>query len=229
MADSDSDTSSAGLSDGLGTSRDTRTGRLLHRFYEPLILLRVLDPTRGKQNYHSPADQGSDNSHHFWGKFLDHLSWMCDYKQGGATVSAIAAEKTNDGPTFWLAAPKNSRSKVQPHLEWILNQLDNLPAKNQERVEQEILTCCIEFSRSKVKNYSRSLCTRIRRCTEILAVSVQESGTSDAFYLYAHLIRSFSWIKQSLRHRATQRSGKTRISTRQPLRSVFDGIPISPY
>jgi hypothetical protein len=150
--------------------------RLLHRFYEPLVLLKVLDPTRGKQNSRLSSDLGSDGSYNLWCKFLDQLSWMCDYKQGGDTVSAIGVEETTDGPTFWLAANKNPKTKAQPHLEWILGQLESLPGREIEQVEEEILIRCIGFSRDKVKNYVRQLCTRIRICTELLVKLPHESG-----------------------------------------------------
>src|SRR3954449_46422 len=44
----------------VGMPRMDPTVRLLHRFYEPLVLLGVLDPTRGTQNANLSADSRSD-------------------------------------------------------------------------------------------------------------------------------------------------------------------------
>src|SRR5947207_9224995 len=90
-----------------GRPRMDRTERLLHRFYEPLVLLRVLDPTRGVQNTNRGPDSTFDTLQDLRRKFLDQLSWTCDYKHGGDTVSAIAAEETPQGTRFWLAANSN--------------------------------------------------------------------------------------------------------------------------
>jgi hypothetical protein len=155
--------------------RDSKS-RLLHRFYEPLVLLDVLDPTRGKRNSRLSSDLGSDSSYNLWCRFLDQLSWMCDYKRGGDTVSAIAAEETTNGPTFWLAANKNSEKKAKPHLEWILGQLESLPGRVIKEVEEEILIRCIKFSENKVKNYSRKLCNLIQIYTKLLIKQAHESG-----------------------------------------------------
>jgi hypothetical protein len=164
-----------------GRPRMDPTERLLHRFYEPLVLLRVLDPTRGAQNTNMVPDSGSDTLQELRRKFLDQLSWTCDYKPGGDTVSAIAAEETPQGTIFWLAANTNPTQKALPHLEWILKQLENSSsASEQEREELEgkITARCIEFSKDKVKNYCRKLCILIR----ILADQPDQQGLSHVLF-----------------------------------------------
>jgi hypothetical protein len=152
----------------VGKPRMDRALRLLHRFYEPLVLLGVLDPTRGAQNAKPFPDSKSDTSQDLLRKFLDQLSWTCDYKRGGESVSAIAAEANPEGTVFWLAANTDSKGKVLSHLKWILEQLDkSFDASDQEKEELEnrITTKCIEFSKEKVKHYSRQL----KNCVETLA------------------------------------------------------------
>jgi hypothetical protein len=159
----------------VGKPRLDRATRLLHRFYEPLVLLQVLDPTRGEQNAHLFQDSESDTSQDLRRKFLDRLSWMCDYKQGGETVSAIAAQANPEGTIFWLAANNDCTAKALPHLRWILERLEqsfNASDEALEDLENEITAKCIEFSRDKVKNYSRQL----RNCVEILAAQPDQQG-----------------------------------------------------
>ena len=159
--------------------------RLLHRFYEPLVLLRVLDPTRGVQNTNMVSDSRSDNSQDLRRKFLDQLSWTCDYKHGGDTVSAIAAEANPQGTIFWLAANTNPKQKALPHLNWILRQLEDSPSMSEqetEELENKITARCIEFSKDKVKNYRRKLCSHIRKCVEILANQSDQQGLSHILF-----------------------------------------------
>ena len=149
--------------------------RLLHRFYEPLVLLVVLDPTRGAQNVHSFPDSKSDTSQDLRRKFLDQLSWTCDYKRGGESVSAIAAEASPQGTVFWLAANTDPKERVLSHLKWVLEQLDrsfNASDEATRELENKITAKCIEFSKEKVKHYSRQL----RNCIEDLADQPDQQG-----------------------------------------------------
>ena len=169
----------------VGKPRMDRTERLLQRFYEPLVLLRVLDPTRGVQNTNMVSDSRSDNSQDLRRKFLDQLSWTCDYKHGGDTVSAIAAEANPQGTIFWLAANTNPKQKALPHLNWILRQLEDSPSMSEqetEELENKITARCIEFSKDKVKNYRRKLCHFIRKCVEILANQSDQPGWSHVLF-----------------------------------------------
>lgn len=164
---------------GSGRPRFDPTVRLLHRFYEPLVLLSILDPTRGGPTYSPVLEEGLDGSHNWWRKFLDQLSWICDSRQGGSTVSAVAAEASPDGPIFWLAANTDPAKWTIPHLEWVLKQLENShDASPQEmnELETRIITRCIEFSKDKVKNYSRILCNRVGDAAELLAGKSNNSG-----------------------------------------------------
>jgi hypothetical protein len=158
--------------------------RLLHRFYEPLVLLKILDPTRGAQIYSPALDAVSGDANHLWRKFLDQLSWICDFKHGGDTVSAVAAEASPSGPIFWLAANTNPAAKTLPHLVWILEQLENsynASPQEMEELDERIIAQCIKFSKDKVKNYSRSLCMCVRKATEILAEKSNHSGLYRCF------------------------------------------------
>jgi len=158
--------------------------RPLRRFYEPLVLLKVLDPTRGAQKCPSILDPSSDGMSELWHKFLDHLSWVCDYKGGGVTVSAIAAQSTPAGPIFWLAANRNPARKAVPHLEWVLAQLESAHSASSqelEELERVITRRCIEFSRSRVKDYGRQLCINIRRSYEHMADQPHPSGMQPIF------------------------------------------------
>ena len=140
-------------------------GNILRRFYEPLVLLNVLDPTRGAQRPDLITDRGLDEHSKLWRNFLDQLSWLCDSEKGGDTVTAIGAQKTVQGSIFWLASNSNSRKKGQDHLKWVLAQLNRLYAGDSMstiELENQITTRCINLSSRRIKTYKTWLlqCTR---------------------------------------------------------------------
>lgn len=162
-----------------GRPRFDYSNKLLHRFYEPLVLLEILDHTRGPQKYFPEPEIVLGDLNNLWRKFLDQLSWICDSKSGGATVSAVAAESKPSGPIFWLAANTNPERWALPHLRWVLQQLvDSHDASPQEldEVEERVRSRCIEFSKEKVKTYARLLCKNVQHVAEILAGTSDSSG-----------------------------------------------------
>lgn len=70
-------------------------------FYESQLLLYVLEKVRGdhskRQNYHGELDQDAIELRR---SFVDKLAYICDFKKGGSTVTALALQKTYQGVTF---------------------------------------------------------------------------------------------------------------------------------
>jgi hypothetical protein len=142
-----------------GLPRFDQIDRRLHCFYEPLVLLRILEPTRGSRKHDMPLESTDDSYQMSCHRFLDNLSLLCDYRTGGRTVSSIAVEETPQGPIFWLAANESPDKKLKDHLERILQQLESLVSSAQESsvVELAIRRQSIQLSREKVKHYIRQL------------------------------------------------------------------------
>jgi hypothetical protein len=162
-----------------GKPRLDSTERLLHRFYEPLVLLSILEPTRGDLEPNSTSRFNTAESYNLWHKFLDQISWLCDYKKGGTTVSSIAVQATIQGPTYWLAANSNPSAMAKPHLEWVLGELTNLHNLSPDQlqiVEDEIVARSIAFSSEKIKTYGRLLCKSIKFVLEHLVTSPPETS-----------------------------------------------------
>ncbi|EXJ66190.1 uncharacterized protein A1O5_10806 [Cladophialophora psammophila CBS 110553] len=139
-------------------------GKLLRRFYEPLTLLRVLDPTRGAQRPDLILDRGLEEQSKLWRNFLDQLAFLCDSEKGGDTVAAVAAQKTAENTIFWVASNSKSRSEAHEHLCWVLARLNEICAANLSTVhlEREITWRCINFSLSRIKTYTNWLMQAIR-------------------------------------------------------------------
>ena len=140
------------------TQLSTPNAKLMHRFYEPLQLLAMLNADRGSGEVDLPADPQCREFRMIWRRFLDDLSWLCDNKHGGETVSAVAAQSLPDGTKYWLA------SKYEPsydHLRWVLSILEAVGGGGAEEIELEcgevIAKNSILFSKDKIKNYLRFL------------------------------------------------------------------------
>jgi hypothetical protein len=142
-----------------GRPRFDQIDRRLHCFYEPLVLLRILEPTRGSRKHEMPLESTDGSFQTRFHRFVDDLSWLCDYRTGGRTVSSIAVEDTPQGPIYWLAANESPDKKVKDHLERILQQLESLASSPEEAsvVELAITRQSVPFSREKVKHYVRQL------------------------------------------------------------------------
>ena len=65
------------------------------QFYESQLLLYVLEKVRGehttRRNYHGELDQDETELRR---SFVDKLAYICDFKKGGSTVTALALQKT---------------------------------------------------------------------------------------------------------------------------------------
>ncbi|EXJ59248.1 hypothetical protein A1O7_06680 [Cladophialophora yegresii CBS 114405] len=140
-------------------------GKLLRRFYEPLVLLGALDPTRGAHRPDLTSDLGLDKQSKWWRNFLDQLAFLCDFEKGGDTVTAIAVEKRVDRPIFWLASNSNSRNKARDHVCWILGRLNDVHTvgRSDDERECEVLFRCIEFSRARIRTYIGWLIQALKR------------------------------------------------------------------
>lgn len=146
------------------THRVDTQQRLLHRFYEPLVLLWILSPSQRAGELDLTFEARSQHFHVFWRRFLDGLCFLCDPEKGGSAVCALTAEIAPDGPAFWFASAKD---KARSQLEGILQDLasrNRQPSRIADHeVEERIVVNSIMFSKGKVDTYGRFLRTAIAR------------------------------------------------------------------
>ena len=154
--------------------------KILRRFYEPLVLLSVLDPTGGAHRPDLILDRGLDEKSKLWRNYVDQLSWLCDLEKGGDTVVAVAAKETNEAPIFWLASNSNSRKKARDHLIWIFGRLGCLYAASPmstTQLEDEITARCIDFSPNRIKTYTAWLLQAFREAKRMVRGFMSDEGT----------------------------------------------------
>jgi hypothetical protein len=132
--------------------------KLLRRFYEAMVLLGVIDPTRGRQNPATRGDFGLLDDDDLWNIFLDSLCFVCDSEPGGDTVTAIAGERVDDDPIFWLGSNSKAVQKAKKHVCKILTTLKKIELAGEETsnvARSELLALCVDFSSPRIKTYRR--------------------------------------------------------------------------
>jgi len=150
------------------------TGKLMRRFYEPLILQHVLGPTRGDHIQCEPLDSLDESeldNCNLRRSFLNRLAYICDFKKGGATVTAIALEQRPAGVVFWIVANENVKDKVVKALEEILKGLaglDGSTGDEQTAVEERTFRCAAELGMLRVKAYWKFMQEPLRECLRVL-------------------------------------------------------------
>lgn len=140
--------------------------KLLRRFYEPLILLSVLEPTRGALRPDLITDRGLQGRAKLWRNFLDQLCFLCDAQKGGDTVTAIGAQRTVEHTVFWLGSNSGARNDAKRHVEWILSQLARLYELDRDETsefEDKLIAECVKFSSCRVKTYIKFLLNDIKK------------------------------------------------------------------
>lgn len=141
----------------IDTPRLDPTERLRHRFYEPLLLLGMLNPRRNGGHAQPTIAFHNRNFISDWRRFLDALAWFGDYRHGGDTVTAVAANSSPAGVCFWVAS---AHQKSATLIQEILQHLSTLSAASEDdrnATERIIIAQSMMSSKDKIKAYIRSL------------------------------------------------------------------------
>ncbi|KAI1798779.1 hypothetical protein F4811DRAFT_162683 [Daldinia bambusicola] len=139
--------------------------RLLHRFYEPMILSRVLGQTRGT---HTSAPQDGEGQSRRRRRLLRNLAYLCDHDKGGDETSSVALEDDDQCNVFWVASntPRAGKKNVE-FLKSSLAKIRRILALGEEQrgtLEVEFTRTCIKFARHRVKKEVNLLSRAIRDC-----------------------------------------------------------------
>lgn len=132
-------------------------------FYKVLIVLQTLSPSAGITE--TPRSE--------WEEFLDSLSWLCDEKPGGKTVTSIAISESTSGPIIWIACNDKSNDQRVVHLENIfetMRRLDEHSASSRESVAAAVARDCVNRSYRRVLNYSNRLESKLKELKSMRAI-----------------------------------------------------------
>ena len=139
------------------------------QFHESQLLLFVLEKVRGehkkRQNYHGELDQDETELRR---SFVDKLAYICDFKKGGCTVTALALQKTYQGVTFWIAANETIKPKVIEFLHQVLQLLKIVEGVSRETAESQLLALIVSFNKERLVYYWSALNKHLPLCMERL-------------------------------------------------------------
>ena len=155
---------------GPGLSQDNKIvpvkPKLLNRFYEPLVLLRVLDPNRGSRILRFKAEPNGEEE--LRRSFIDYVAYICDYEKGGDTVTGAAMQKEPAGVTIWLAANTTIKPKTESFLQDVLDCLAAVSVSNRKCIEDDLAIKIIDFNKKRLQVYRSSLRQPLRQSLQRL-------------------------------------------------------------
>lgn len=154
--------------------------RLLSRFYEPLIFLRVLEKS-GREPTPRPSDLNAAEATRR--KFLRNLSFICDYERGGNTCTAIGLEDSSTCYTFWVAS-NEGQEKITLFLEFVLDFLKCInfsPERKSQQNAADFSEHCVDFANKRIEKEKKCLFAAIRDCCQALSC---ERGNRGIILLY---------------------------------------------
>lgn len=141
--------------------------QLLRRFYEPLVLLHVLDRSRGERipRCTSNADCEIDELRR---SFIDSIAYICDYEKGRDTVTAAALQREPVGVTVWLAANTHVKERTVCFLQGILDGLAVVSVSSQALTEEPLAARIIDYNKKRLRVYRTFVKQPLSKCLAIL-------------------------------------------------------------
>lgn len=100
---------------------------------------------------------------------MDKLAYVCDFKKGGSTVTALALQKTYQGVTFWVAANDTVKPRVMDFLQQILQLLKNVNSSSRANTESQLLSLVVAFNGDRLDYYWNTLSRDLPTCMDRLS------------------------------------------------------------
>ncbi|KAI3558697.1 hypothetical protein CABS01_05363 [Colletotrichum abscissum] len=157
------------------TPRMEPYARLRYRLYEALLLLFIIRPIVGP---HVVSQLGTYTTQDVQRRFFKNLAFLCDYRKGGRTATAIAVENRYDCYVFWVASNEGAGDKVVDFLEDVLKTLRMFrePINELDRATAEValVVRCTAFASDRLRQEARILRNSARKCRLSLEDSDEE-------------------------------------------------------
>jgi hypothetical protein len=147
------------------------------QFYGALVLLYTLDQIQGQHTKRPSYSGGFEGeSSELRRSFIDSLAYICDYKKGGDSVTAIAIQRTCQGTKFWVAANQGVKDIVTDFLRDVLQNLKGVSVEHERAVQRSLLSKIVAFNKQRLDFYWKSLRGNLRLCFVRLEEMIQGSG-----------------------------------------------------
>ncbi|KAH8622021.1 hypothetical protein IG631_23416 [Alternaria alternata] len=166
--------------------------RLLSRFFEPLVLLYTLGPTRRDHVHFATPSRESIARLPLLDLrriFLSELAYMCDYDKGGETVTAIGLQSTPQKHIFWIASNAGPKTKMIEFLRLLLTQVvDASTSLDTADHAARLALQCIAFATPRIRKYRSHLESLLRKSVSYLARTKQVVGEFSPVFVHSSLI-----------------------------------------
>ncbi|KAK1457510.1 hypothetical protein CMEL01_15990 [Colletotrichum melonis] len=157
------------------TPRMEPYARLRYRLYEALLLLFIIRPIVGP---HVVSQLGTYTTQDVQRRFFKNLAFLCDYRKGGRTATAIAVENRYDCYVFWVASNEGAGDKVVDFLGDVLKTLrmfcEPINELDRATAEEALLVRCTAFASDRLRQEARILRNSARKCRLSLEDSDEE-------------------------------------------------------
>lgn len=129
---------------------------MTQRLDDNVITLSMLGTVSSAQRSQNGSRGSLSEIENKWCCVLDELSWLCDYRTGGKSVTSVAAQVTTTGLVFWFANNRGPQPLVKRHLKWILQELRSMAVNDQGGSKEtlwRLFRKSLVFSRRRVESY----------------------------------------------------------------------------
>jgi hypothetical protein len=149
--------------------------KLLSRFYEPLLLLRLLGQSRGN---HQPKPRDLNPVEATRRDFLRNLSYICDFEKGGDTCTAMGLADLGNSYGFFIASNKGKATIVEflKNVLGLLRGICALPEPEVPQKEAELVKVCVDFAKKRIKKERGLLVRAVKASQQKLPHSTTTEG-----------------------------------------------------
>ncbi|CZS92470.1 uncharacterized protein RAG0_03047 [Rhynchosporium agropyri] len=186
--------------------------RLKSRFYEPLVLLHLLDRNGELRISRCPSgDRVADHLQlpELRRTFLDQLAHVCDHVKGGETVTAIGLQAQPCGVTFWVTSNTSFTAKGASFLQGVLSTLQSLAISPSDTstasTENDLAQRCIDFNLQRIKGYYTLLQRPLKQCLAFLKSSEELEERLEKFRSFGDDLPTLCRFTYEQRHSQNMR------------------------
>ncbi|KAF5005334.1 hypothetical protein FDECE_8230 [Fusarium decemcellulare] len=149
--------------------------RVIHKFYEPLVLLNALSFATRETAPSGGFDATIDvaDLEQLYKAFVYKLGHSCDSRKGGygATITSfcIMKDPERDGaPHYWFASNQRTYGELEATAEYMRNLLRKVgqPFKDLAQCKKDLLSDILWFNRLRVIYYLRQMSNKGTKCIE---------------------------------------------------------------
>lgn len=161
---------------GNGAPRMDPYLRLIARFFEVLLLLSVLKRVQGP---HLTVNHDASSLSSTRRRFLQNLSFLCDYKKGGDSTSAVAIEDTPEFYRFLITSNEGPKDSVVSFLGHVLDSITSIirdASELRDEALEELTRYCCSFSEQRMKKEVKLLARTTKKCLDYLSEMPYQDG-----------------------------------------------------